>query len=200
VFDGDTLEVQGSRIRLHGIDAPEGDQRCVNASGTAYRCGDRARAALAGRVRGEPVRCERRDRDEHGRIVAVCFLGDENLNAWLVRHGWALAYLRYSRDYVDEERAAREAGLGMWGGSFEKPWEHRRAARLRARTAQLPAETAAGAGGCRIKGNINGQGERIYHVPGQRHYAATQISESRGERYFCSEAQARAAGWRRARE
>lgn len=54
--------------------------------------------------------------------------------------------------------------------------------------------------GCNIKGNVSiGSGERIYHVPGQRYYAATVIRPEYGERWFCSEAEARSAGWRKAR-
>jgi endonuclease YncB( thermonuclease family) len=196
VLDGDTLDVQGRRVRLHGIDAPEGDQSCTDGAGRSYRCGDRARAALAGRVRGKSVRCEPRDRDPHGRMVAVCFVGSENVNRWLVEQGLALAYRHYSRDYVDAEEAARDAGRGMWAGSFVTPWKHRHSS-ARPRTPAVQGE--APAGDCRIKGNINGSGERIYHVPGQQHYADTRIDAARGERYFCTESEARAAGWRKAR-
>lgn len=197
VVDGDTLDLQGQRVRLHGIDAPEGDQSCADRAGRAYRCGDRARAALARRVRGESVRCEPRDRDQHGRVVAVCFVGAENVNRWLVEQGYALAYRHYSRDYVDAEQVARDAGRGVWAGTFDAPWKHRHSS---ARSRQPVAQAAEPSGDCRIKGNVSGSGERIYHVPGQRHYADTRIDTARGERYFCSESEARAAGWRRARD
>lgn len=196
VLDGDTLDLRGQRVRLHGIDAPEGDQSCTDAAGRSYECGDRARAALARRVRGESVRCEPRDRDQHGRIVAVCFVRGENVNRWLVEQGFALAYRHYSRDYVDAEEAARAAERGLWAGSFVAPWKHRHSS---ARSRQSGAQAAERPGDCRIKGNINGSGERIYHVPGQQHYADTRIDAPRGERYFCTESEARAAGWRKAR-
>jgi len=195
VLDGDSLEVRGRQIRLFGIDAPEGGQTCLDQARRSYPCGERARAALIAKIGGSTVRCVVQDTDRYERLVAVCYRGDEDLNGWLVAEGWALAYRRYSRDYVDAEDAARRAGVGMWRGRFEKPWEYRERQRTEAQARQ--AERAPG---CNIKGNINSRGERIYHLPGQRHYEQTRITESQGERYFCSEAEARAAGWRRARE
>ena len=108
VIDGDTIEIHGQRIRLHGIDAPELGQMCV-AEGKRYRCGQEAAFALADKIGRKPVTCRERDIDRYGRIVAVCYLVPsqcsmrENLNAWLVSEGWALAYRRYSVDYIDEE-------------------------------------------------------------------------------------------------
>jgi hypothetical protein len=119
----------------------------------------------------------------------------------MVAEGWAIAYRHYSRDYVATENVARAARKGLWNGTFENP----RAVRDRHKHSSTDhatrggAESAAPAAGCRIKGNINGQGERIYHVPGQEHYAETQINPARGERWFCTETEAVAAGWRRAR-
>ena len=193
VVDGDTLDVGAVRVRLHGVDAPESRQSCV-AGGRRWACGERATRALAGRLGGRTVACEERDR--YGRIVAVCRDGGEDVNAWMVSHGWALAYRRYSRDYVGEETAARDARLGMWRGDFVPPWDWRRGERL-AGSWPVP-ESAAGAG-CRIKGNIGRNGTRIYHVPGGQFYEPTRIDTSRGERWFCTEAEARAAGWRRSR-
>ena len=200
VLDGDTIEIQDVRVRLHGIDAPERDQTCRDSRGRGYRCGERAAAALSGRVAGSAVRCVPRDRDDYGRIVAVCHVGTESLNAWMVEQGWALAYRHYSRDYVSAEDAARKSSRGLWSGSFEKPWKYRHARKR----AAPPATSAQGAesrsSDCAIKGNVNGRGERIYHVPGQQHYRETRIDPARGERWFCSETEARASGWRRARE
>jgi endonuclease YncB( thermonuclease family) len=130
VIDGDTLEIRRTRVRLHGIDAPESAQWC-RAKGERWRCGQRVAFALADKIGEKPIRCERRDIDRYGRTVAVCYLGNEDLNAWLVSEGLALAYRRYSLDYVDEEEAAEEAGRGMWRGEFVAPWDWRRGARLR---------------------------------------------------------------------
>ena len=198
VIDGDTIEVGSARIRLFGVDAPESTQSCVVGS-RPWPCGRRATRALAGRIDGRSVACEERDRDRYGRIVAVCRHDGQDVNAWLVREGWALAYRRYSRAYVDEEAAAKAARRGVWRGEFVPPWDWRSGNRLKATTRDPPRVAARDRGACRIKGNIShNSGRRIYHVPGDRDYEGTRISPSRGERYFCTEAEARAAGWRRA--
>ncbi len=129
VIDGDTIEIHGQRIRLHGIDAPESGQVCL-ADGEEYPCGQKAALALAEKIGRKPVTCEERDIDRYGRIVAVCCLGGDDLNEWLVSEGWALAYRRYSQDYVDEEHEARTARRGIWRGEFVAPWDWRRGARL----------------------------------------------------------------------
>jgi endonuclease YncB( thermonuclease family) len=189
IIDGDTLEIQGQRIRLHGIDAPESGQSCEK-DGRQYRCGQQAALALADKIGRVPIRCEQLDIDRYKRIVAVCRLGAEDLNGWMVRKGWAIAYRQYSRDYVDDETAAQAAKAGIWAGRFIEPSKWRRGDRLQA--GKKPAAVA-----CQIKGNINRSGERIFHVPGGRDYGPTRIDESKGERWFCSEDEARKAGWRR---
>jgi endonuclease YncB( thermonuclease family) len=112
MIDGDTLEIHGQRIRLHGIDAPESAQLC-NRDGKPWPCGRRAAFAFADRIGNLTVTCEAKDRDRYGRIVAICFAGGENLNTWMVRQGWALAYRRYSRDYIADEDTARQARAGI---------------------------------------------------------------------------------------
>jgi endonuclease YncB( thermonuclease family) len=190
VIDGDTLEIDGRRIRLHGIDAPERGQSCRDGQGRDYRCGLSAARALSDKIGQQAVSCAARDVDRYGRIVAVCRAGGEDVNGWLVSEGWAVAYRRYSRDYVDAERAARSAQRGLWAGTFTAPEEWRHGLHGVAADTTRP-------GTCDIKGNISKTGERIYHVPGGAFYDATRIDLTRGERMFCSEAEARAAGWRR---
>ena len=193
VSDGDSLEIAGQRVRLHGIDAPEWKQRCT-ADSRQWRCGVAATRALKKRIGGEAVTCTPRDRDRYGRIVAVCRAGGVDLNAWMVAQGWALAYRRYSTAYVDEERAAQAAERGVWRGRLVAPWEWRRGKRLTTR-----ATSSAKSDQCRIKGNISRKSTRIYHMPGDMHYERTKINTRKGERWFCTQAEAREAGWRRAK-
>jgi endonuclease YncB( thermonuclease family) len=192
IIDGDTLEIHGQRIRLHGIDAPESGQTCL-ADGERWRCGQKAAFALADFIGHSPVRCEEQGVDRYGRVIAACYVQGEDIERWMVLNGWALAYRRYSTDYVAEEQAAIEARRGLWRGEFIPPWEWRRGARLQA------AAGDAAAGACLIKGNISKSGERIYHVPGGAYYDRTKIGTAKGERWFCSEAEAQAEGWRRSR-
>ena len=125
VIDGDTIEIHGQRIRLHGIDAPEGGQLCVRPNGERWRCSQQASFALADRIGRATVRCVPRDIDRYRRVVAVCFKGKEDLNRWMVANGWAVAFRRYSVDYVADEDTARRKRLNMWSGAFEMPWDWR---------------------------------------------------------------------------
>ena len=192
VIDGDTIIIHDVRIRFHGIDAPESSQFCT-ANEKRLRCGQLAAMALDKRIGNQVVTCEQRDRDRYGRVVAVCSAGGDNLNAWMVSEGWAMAYRQYSLDYVNEENAASASKRGIWKTEFQPPWDWRRERRAEAveskrQHGQQPE--------CAIKGNISSKGERIYHVPGGYYYGKTVVTTSKGERWFCSEAQARAAGWR----
>jgi endonuclease YncB( thermonuclease family) len=96
IVDGDTIEIHGQRIRFHGIDAPESRQECTRSDSTTWRCGQQAALALSDRIGRSIVRCDPRDRDRYGRIVAICFKGAEDLNRWMVASGWAVAYRKYS--------------------------------------------------------------------------------------------------------
>ncbi len=130
VIDADTIEIHGARIRLHGIDAPESRQLCLDVAGSAFRCGQAAALALADRVGRGTIACEARGEDRYGRIIALCRQGTDprsgiDLGAWMVEEGLAYACRRYSEDYVTLEDAARSAGRGFWAGQFEPPWEQR---------------------------------------------------------------------------
>jgi endonuclease YncB( thermonuclease family) len=122
VVDGDTLDIRRTRIRLHGIDAPERDQLCT-VDGRLSRCGQRAALALAGKIRGHAVACAPQGRDRYDRVVAVCRVGEENLDAWMVAEGWAMAYRRSSWAYLPKEMVARWKKAGIWEGDVIPPWE-----------------------------------------------------------------------------
>lgn len=125
VIDGDTIELHGKRIRLNGIDAPESQQLCTDVAGSTWRCGQQAALALSDRIGRQTVSCQQTDTDRYGRIVADCSTGAGNLNGWMVRQGWAVAYRQYSTAYVADEHSARTARRGIWGGSFDMPWDWR---------------------------------------------------------------------------
>jgi endonuclease YncB( thermonuclease family) len=187
VVDGDTLTVGGTKVRLSGIDAPELAQRC----GVAHRqdCGAMAASWLRARVEGRRVDCTIVDRDRYERAVAVCKSNGVDVGAAIVEAGWATAYRRYSRVYVSAENRAKAARHGIWQEGLERPEDYRRSRR---RPDPAPSDPA-----CRIKGNISSSGVRIYHVPGSRAYPDVRIDEQKGERWFCSAANAERAGWRR---
>lgn len=193
VVDGDTIRVDGERVRLFGIDAPERDQLCWEADGTAVRCGEWSTRVLARFAEGRQARCEAIRLDRFGRTLATCEVRGVDLGETLLRNGVVFVYSGETlRDYPDYQKEAELLERGLWAWRHEDPREFR----ARSRTPETPQ--AAPASGCVIKGNISGSG-RIYHLPGQENYEATRINTSRGERWFCSEAEARAAGWRRAR-
>jgi endonuclease YncB( thermonuclease family) len=192
VIDGDTIDISGQRIRLHGIDTPEARQICQR-DGVTWLCGAAATKALKELIGKSDVSCAERDKDRYGRIVAVCHANGVSLNAVMVRSGMALAYRKYSDEYTDQEATAKAARRGLWAGQFVPPWEWRRGKRL---VSEIAANDNSP--GCRIKGNIGSKGDRIYHMPSGRWYDRTVITASKGERWFCSEDEAKAAGWRRA--
>ncbi|WP_376871680.1 thermonuclease family protein [Albirhodobacter sp. R86504] len=193
VIDGDTLDLDGTRVRLFGIDAPEQNQTCADARGKRWECGAFATQSLRALVQGR-VSCEPVEMDRYGRTVARCFNGAQDINAQMVAQGAAFAYRKYSDDYVMLEARAEQRGAGLWSGEAETPETFRAQARAASRReAEEPPRA-----GCRIKGNISNSG-RIYHMPNQAFYAETAINEARGERWFCSAAEARAAGWRAAK-
>jgi endonuclease YncB( thermonuclease family) len=128
VIDGDTIVVAGEHVRLQGIDAPEMHQTCT-AYGQEWPCGQTAADWLRDRLRGQHVDCVGHARDRYGRLLAVCYVGGEDLNERIVREGWALDFRRYSSDYLAAESEAKRAGAGIWRGEFEPPWEWRAAHR-----------------------------------------------------------------------
>lgn len=187
VIDGDTIEVGNETFRLEGIDAPEMKQTCVDSAGKEFPCGRRAKAILSGLIT-QPVSCRKSGEDKYGRSLGYCTASDVDLNREMVAQGWAMAFIKYNSRYVADERAARLAKLGLWsGGEFQPPWDWR--------ASQIAA--LAPKGECVIKGNIS-HGFRVYYLPFHSIYSRVKVDEASGERWFCSEADAIAAGWYRA--
>jgi endonuclease YncB( thermonuclease family) len=125
IIGGDTVEIDLVKIRLSGIDAPETDQLCLDAKGEKWACGIVARDELIKHSNGQAWECTTTGTDRYGRSLANCFVEGEDVSAWMVRSGWALSFVRYSHSYDADETAARDAGAGLWSGSFIAPWDWR---------------------------------------------------------------------------
>lgn len=199
VVDGDTIGVviggEEYTVRYIGIDTPE----TVHPSKPVQCFGIEASEHNKQLVEGQTVGLEKdvSETDQYGRLLRYVWLGGEMVNAALVRDGYAYAAtfppdVRYQETFLELQREARDAGRGLWGAECVTG-------------TPTPGVTVA-AGTCEysgtaqavIKGNISSSGEKIYHVPGQENYEITVISETKGERWFCTEAEAVAAGWRKA--
>lgn len=199
VIDGDTLDVAGSRIRIGGIDAPEMSETCIDAQGKRWQCGvwatDVTRKLLAQRT----VRCIDLGKRSHARIVGRCYLGGRDLAVVLIEVGAVRPCARFARaqgreaEYLAAERVAVAARAGLHRGPLNPVagfCKIDRPMRESIQVVEAPGE-------CVIKGNVSANG-RIYHMPGQRDYDRVSMRGAQ-TRWFCSQAEARAAGWRRAR-
>lgn len=141
--DGDTLNITGIVIRLHGIDAPELQQSCTR-DGQPWACGKEAASKLASLVAGKSISCEQRDTDDYGRIVAICMAGQVNLSAAMADAGLAVALPHFTTDYVAIEARAREQRRGIWGTEFQMPGEYRAAHPRMVRDRVQPVLSAPG--------------------------------------------------------
>lgn len=126
VIDADSLDIGGRSVRLFGIDAVEKNQTCQDRRGREWPCGRHATEKLAAALDGQKVRCLVQDTDRYGRAVSVCKAGGKDINHWVVRNEWAVAYTRYSRDYEQAEAKARAEKVGIFAGSFIPPEDWRR--------------------------------------------------------------------------
>lgn len=125
VLEGDTIEINGQVIRLHGIDAPQHRQTCRDRRGAVYRCGLKSKTALDLFLWSNEITCRILSSDKYGRKLANCSLGQVDVADWLVRQGHALAFKKYSYVYINAENEAKKAKRGLWSGKFRMPWEWR---------------------------------------------------------------------------
>jgi endonuclease YncB( thermonuclease family) len=215
-LDGDTIDLASRdhgvvRIRLEGIDAPEGGQRCNLRWYGTWDCGRAATTALAQILKDRIVSCDDRGGDKYGRTLGVCTVDNRDINSEMVRIGLAWAFVKYSPLYVAQEQDARSAKIGVWQAATQAPWEWRAAQKTgahaqaavgasQALVGKVPAQPAQHAAdlhphGCNIKGNVTKSG-RIYHTPDSPWYERVKMSLGFGRRWFCSETEAQEAGWR----
>lgn len=187
VVDGDTLEIAGIKYRLHGIDTPEAGQKCSKLGGGTWKCGDAATATLVRLTAGKNIDCDDRGQDDFNRTISVCKANGVDINATMVRLGYAWAFRKFSIDYIEQENEAKSKQLGVWQAPTQTAEE------FRADKWEVAKQVSPR--GCPIKGNISKNG-RIYHAPWSPWYKRTRISLNKGERWFCSEAEALQAGWR----
>jgi endonuclease YncB( thermonuclease family) len=212
IVDADTIYIGPTKVRFAGIDAPETEQVCLNSAGKSWACGIDAKQQLESFSRNREWTCDLSGEDRYGRSLGSCTIAEESVSRWLVRSGWALAFRRYSMDFVPDENFAREHQHGLWSGAFIAPWDwrHRTLSTVilgalvvptgaqRALTAASTARTLPPSH-CLIKGNLSSVPQCIYHVPGSRFYDRLTMQPSFARRWFCTEAEAEAAGCRKSK-
>ena len=125
VIDGDTISINSSKIRLHGIDAPELDQKCLYEK-KQWSCGQDSKYFLKNLIYKNILNCKTKGKDKYKRYIAVCYLEDININQELVKSGWAIAYKYYSKDYIKDEKIAKDNKNGIWQGEFIEPYIYRK--------------------------------------------------------------------------
>ena len=135
VTDGDTIKINHQKIRLFGIDAPETKQFCKEVYFSFlifnfkrdYKCGEKSTNALKKKIQGKNIKClVQNNKDRYRRNIGICYLKKQDINSWLVKSGYAIAYRRYSKKYINDEQYAEDNKLGIWQGTFMKPEKWRR--------------------------------------------------------------------------
>ena len=126
VVDGDTIVLNGEKIRFSGIDTPELKQTCMNGDEKVF-CGKSAKMLLVNKIGNQTPECISEGKDVYKRTLAECFVNGESLSAFLVRSGYAFAYRKYSDKFIKDEEFAKENKLGMWAMTFQYPWDFRKA-------------------------------------------------------------------------
>ena len=125
VVDGDTIYLNGEKIRFTGIDTPELKQTCLK-EGIKDLCGIMAKQILIDKIGNNNVECISEGKDQYKRILAECFVNDASLSSYLVKSGYAFAYRRYSKKFIPDEDYARVNKMGMWSMEFDYPWDYRK--------------------------------------------------------------------------
>ena len=125
ITDGDTIKINGEKIRFSGIDTPELKQNCIK-EGESDPCGITAKQILIDKIGNNKVICISEGKDQYKRTLAECFVNDESLSSYLVRSGYAFAYRRYSKKFIIDENYAKFNKLGMWSMEFDYPWDWRK--------------------------------------------------------------------------
>jgi endonuclease YncB( thermonuclease family) len=196
VIDGDTLQIDGHIVQLYGIDAPELGQYCEH-NGKLWACGVEAALFLRKTVEfeGPPIECppwgeQAAEGGSADLVIGVCQIGPKVVGLTMVQNGYAMALPDSFPDYKEAEKQARQAKLGVWRGDFVPPWEWREGKRGEVRSSDWVRR-------CNVKGALGRAGERIYYVPTDQDYDQVAIDPGRGEQMFCSDEEARAAGWNR---
>lgn len=124
IVDGDTIIINREKIRFSGIDTPELKQTCIK-DGQKIFCGMLAKMLLIKKIGNETPKCIKEGKDAYKRTLAECFINEESLSSFLVRSGYAFAYKKYSKKFINDEEFAKENKLGMWSMEFEYPWNFR---------------------------------------------------------------------------
>lgn len=187
VVDGDGLIMNGIEHRLFGIDAVELDQGCFDENNQLWTCGQRAARYLKQLVGSQKVTCNWTDTDRYRRRLSVCTANGVELNSELVTAGFAVAYTKYSSNYIEQNADAKANNRGIWRGQFLMPWDHRK----KGEKLEIPPPYSDR----KIKGNINRKGAKIYHCPSDHSYKNTKITEARGEKWFTTSKEAERNGW-----
>jgi len=125
IIDGDTIHLNNEKIRFTGIDTPELKQTC-NKNNEIIYCGIQARQLLINKIGKNKVNCVKEGKDQYKRTLAECFVNDLSLSRFLVREGYAFAYRKYSKKFINDEEFAKKNNMGMWSMNFEYPWEWRK--------------------------------------------------------------------------
>jgi endonuclease YncB( thermonuclease family) len=191
VVAGDVIRIGNTNIRLSGIEAPDANQKCLGANKKAWACGEAARNAVGRIVKNKTVRCELSGTDETGQALGSCLTvntgSSQNLAAELVKEGAVFSAGGLFAGFGTLEAEAKAKKLGLWRGEAEKPSEYR------AKVWEAAAKAAPD--GCPIKGQVAGDA-KTYVLPWSPEYNAVRVRATRGERWFCSEVEAQAAGWK----